>query len=349
MASVFAVQRDGTRIAELASASVVSVGWRLNATGETTFRVDPTDPSLAGFRLGGGVEIQVWDDRLEVPWWGLPVGSWDLLPTGLMTVDCRTLEAHLDTRRVVTDITYAGLDQLVVGQRLVEHAQAVPPQSGDADLGIAIANFAPSGRLRQGTYEASDRSEIGELLRNLTGVIDGFDWSIEVYPDGRREWTPWYPRRGSWRDVLEWDHEAPDGARGIVTWRGYLDGRTANEVHVTGDDNDGVRRIGVARDTAARARDGLRQIVESAGDGTKEYSTLVGQAEQLLGERKDPRCDLILVVTSTEACPASSIRPGDRFDARIRRGWIAFDGEWRVHDVRWHPRTDTARLELSRA
>jgi hypothetical protein len=135
--------------------------------------------------------------------------------THAVNVSCSDYRAMLDRRNLTKLTTFAQQDQSYIVRVLLADAQSVPPDfagqvnPANFDLALQPAVRAPDGtpvgntwRLRDRTY--TEGAAIGQLITDLSQVIDGFDWSVEPADPTRRmnelgytgQATVWYPQRG---------------------------------------------------------------------------------------------------------------------------------------------------------
>lgn len=99
------------------------------------------------------------------------------------------------SRYIVDTKAYAQQDQLFIARDLINYAQA---KSG-GNIGIVVNNET-SGVLRDRTYNSYDFTPVGQAVEQLSAVLNGFDFSIEVaYVNGvpTKTFVPSYPRRGN--------------------------------------------------------------------------------------------------------------------------------------------------------
>jgi len=99
------------------------------------------------------------------------------------------------SRYIVDTKAYAQQDQLFIARDLINYAQA---KSGGS-IGIVV-NAETSGVLRDRTYNSYDFTPVGQAIEQLSALLNGFDFSIEVaYVNGvpTKTFVPSYPRRGT--------------------------------------------------------------------------------------------------------------------------------------------------------
>lgn len=104
------------------------------------------------------------------------------------------IPSYLRRNRLVATATFAAIDQLTIARALVTALQAQP----GGDIGINVGT-GTSGVLRDRTYPAHERKNIGDALAQLAEVSNGFDWAVDVaWSAGApsKSLTLSYPRRG---------------------------------------------------------------------------------------------------------------------------------------------------------
>lgn len=173
----------------------------LNGAGNLTMVVPYTlgVPEL----LPARVRLVVY--RNDVPVWSGVLWKRKREPDGL-TLDAGEMLQYLDRILVRENLSFAQVDQSMIFAALVQYAQSKP----GAHTGIQIVGATETGVYRDRTYLASERSPVGDLLRNLTGIINGIDFiSSPILSGGVTvdRFLLGYPRLGrTWPDsrvVLE--------------------------------------------------------------------------------------------------------------------------------------------------
>jgi hypothetical protein len=102
----------------------------------------------------------------------------------------------LTSRRfLLRERVYTQVDQADIVWDLIQEAQERPLPPNPANTLYLTRGNAPAGRPRDRTYEPG--ASIGELIRDLSEVIDGFEWKV----DPERRVQVGYPRLGQVRHL----------------------------------------------------------------------------------------------------------------------------------------------------
>lgn len=109
------------------------------------------------------------------------------------------LWSYFQHRYISGDRTYSQVDQFDIARDLLRQEFGQP--NGDILVQVDAVGTTPlSGRLRDRTYLASDAKLLSEAVEQLSQVIDGFDFDLQVgyNPDGTkfRKLVLAYPRLG---------------------------------------------------------------------------------------------------------------------------------------------------------
>lgn len=197
-------------------------------------------------------------------------------------------------------------------------------QAGGA-LNIVKGDKYTTGVIRDRTYVLGD--SIGELIQQLSEVIDGFDWDIVPVDSTTMALNIFYPQRGSNKGVvLEYG--------GLIrAYRREVDpGNYANSIRVTGDSSvlsaTGVTRV--VSDVATRP--------EGRWDGV--FGTDI-QTSTALNERADWQildAQVVPVSYSLTFKPNAWKGPdhvwlGDTVEVVINSGRLSVDTSYRVYEM----------------
>lgn len=94
-----------------------------------------------------------------------------------------SLESWLEKRIIDTDLTFTGVDQFDIARALIDNAQlGWTPYETASHLGIEY-NLDDSGILRDRSYYLTDAASVGQRLRELANVDNGFEFMINTYED----------------------------------------------------------------------------------------------------------------------------------------------------------------------
>jgi hypothetical protein len=292
----------GVPVAEL-PLSGLSYGSKLNDAGECT-AVLPLPPldSAGGRELAAVFNDAVTEVRrqLVIERDGVPVWAGIIWASPYTDeVPGRQVRAaewwsYFRRRVVLTFRNYEQVDQLTIARQLLGDALAVSAAVGQ-DMGFSF-DANTSGVLRDRTYPALDRLNVGEVVEQLSAVINGFDFAVDVRwgADGlidKRVRTH-YPRRGRpWSETgLTFEL-----GRNVTDFSWPSDGtRYANVVHVLGA-GESPRALRSARfafgEVFAASAGGIgAPIVEEVISRTdvSRLSTLGSIAEAALAARARP-------------------------------------------------------------
>lgn len=159
-------------------------------------------------------------------WWGGRLGDPAITLNrdgATISVTGTTFEGYLDDRTQATDITYTGIDQLLIARSIWNTALAA-----EGNLGITVPTVT-SGVLRDLAVAKTDTRTLGSMISEIADRDGGFEWLINCYLDGdtrRRDLVLGYPaiNRGSSRpfefpgDILEFGREASTARTGTRFW-----------------------------------------------------------------------------------------------------------------------------------
>jgi hypothetical protein len=174
---------------------------------------------------------------------------------GTLTLGIAEMQKYLDFRMIRSDLVFTGLSQTFLGRDLVMYARGENINGGSVDPSPSlpiplIAGLGASAFTRDRTYLGEDRQVIGELIRQLCGVINGPVYQMFHYRTGPLPGLTdkWYSEMGFFDTVAQ-----PSPAK-FITWDHLTDftlnldaNGLANQVDAFGDPNeDGTPRIATA-------------------------------------------------------------------------------------------------------
>lgn len=342
--------RDGNQLGKpLHGAKIGPIPRVLNGPGQTTLTVTP---DVAGQLAIVDAEIQVWSVGegatsplfVGVPWTASR-------GKGASTVDVALfgIESYLSRRLISDTLEYEDEDQLDLGWALVAWTQTQP----GGDLNIDAAAYAASGVTRSRRYPLDSLISVEEALAELTELSDGFDWSIEYDGADRREWTPYYPRRGV-EYGSEWALEDARGRRNVVAFGYAVDGTQMTRRHWELAEGDGPRRLrGHYIDPTTQAGNRLllesSRLIETHGKASETEAgiefVLDGRAQRQVEKRRLSSMTLDLTVTGPREL-VLNVRPGDTMPVDVSDGWQTADGTYRVLTVALNAAAETVDLTM---
>ncbi|WP_433382824.1 hypothetical protein [Streptosporangium sp. CA-115845] len=167
-------------------------------------------------------DIDIWGSYLI--WYAEPVMD----DQGNITLQLQgsSLESYPYRRKIRSDLTYSGVDQVDIARALLTHMATRP----EGDMGLALMGGL-SGTPHDRSYKASESATYGERLEQLANVLGGFEYMIRTYIDPHtgqrvREWV-WATRLGSpgvTRDITQpgkiksWSYPT-DATQAATAWQ----------------------------------------------------------------------------------------------------------------------------------
>lgn len=204
---------------ELISGQVVVDLPLVDFSGEVSLAGGPMSAKLPLLDLSAGERTAMLDSTIPGRYTVLAVrdgivrGEWIIWQRSrandLTTVNLSGTEVKsFLERRVSPTRTYSQIDQLDIAQDLVVTGFGPSPQ-GNGAVAISVGTYTASGQKRDREYRLCDGS-IGQRLKELGEVINGFDTWIESTWTGGAQQTPTvtrtvrfgYPRAGSDQDQV---------------------------------------------------------------------------------------------------------------------------------------------------
>lgn len=184
----------------------VSCNWTLDSGGDLTATMPLSLSDNVTLKLTGQTPkqelsleehgIALYLERNGVILWGGMLNTIEAsISDETLTVGALGWHNYLRRRYLTTNRVYAATDQLEIVRLLIEYTKA-------ASLGVDIdttALLVGSGVLRDRTYYGYELSNIGELIEQLAGVDDGFDFRYESQWSGGdivNKFIPIYPALG---------------------------------------------------------------------------------------------------------------------------------------------------------
>lgn len=348
--------RASTPVASLTQAVLEEVKWTLNDIGQLSFTMLQDDAQIIVPKLVEH-EVRCTIEGVANPWQG-PIWQDEEGPKRVR-FDANRVESYL-TRRYIDyssllyDDIAEGYDQLQIGWGLMQYAQGESfAQTGNTvfpnkSFNVTSASFAMSGRKRLRRYMRDDHANILDMmqefggLRNFTtGEIDGFDWEIITYADGRREWTPYFPMKGSLKSqyALEWGRNISEftvnaDAKGLTT-KTYCTGQSTGDVRLEANYEDVASSVLYTQ---------MVEIIDSSDQSDPD--ALEDRARTYTEEYKRPLITPELKAVSVPVELLGKIETGDRVPVKVSHGRTQIDDIYRVGEITWKPRPNTLELML---
>lgn len=182
------------------------------------------------------------DPAHGIPLWGGLLTEDPLSEADVVELPLVTAEGYLD-RRYVGNRTYTGVGQNLIVKDLVESFAAAGPNGG-LPIRVQIVNGG-DGKPRDREYKDQDDKTLYSVLQDLSGVIDGPEWSMGGEWQGERITPVLYvgdrigtPKRADLAPPAVFD--MPGCVTSFHRYRSYANGKGANVVMATssgqGDD-----------------------------------------------------------------------------------------------------------------
>jgi len=157
---------------------------------QTSFSVDNIiDPIKARLRDLRRFPTELWLYREDELIFQGPL-SGGQIQGNTLNVYCHGFLYYLKYMYVTSDLTFTQLEQFDIVSRLISHWQ----NQDWGNFGIVTSGNGKSGRNRKREYVAAENPNIHHLIDNLTGNVDGFDYSAD-HKNRRIQLD--YPNRGS--------------------------------------------------------------------------------------------------------------------------------------------------------
>ncbi|MFB7452848.1 hypothetical protein [Streptomyces sp. NPDC056194] len=314
----------------------------IGKTGAASFTIPVTDSTMARRAREAVIPARtaVWIERDGEVWWGGIVWTREITPpsrgrAGGLAVQAATFDSYLAHRLLTAGWTGTGVDQLDIARQIVDWTQSIK----GGDIGIEIDWAQTSGVLRDRAYSRYDLYVVRDVLNQLAGVENGFEWRIRTYRDasGRRvkSLQLGYPIIRSSRTELVLSSPGP-----VIDYRMPEDG-TSRATHWYS------RGASINQNQAAASYPLMSAPVYVAGavepggwprlDGTSDYTSVEQQATL----DAHARADLARAWTTTQV-PTVSVRLDG---SGISPGLLGSTIRLRIRDE-WHPEGLDARYRL---
>lgn len=304
----------GTPVEEIPVKNLI-YGYSLNAAGSVSWSMNSRHPKCTRAILEPGQsELYLYRDGSLV-WGGLlwlasAEDNGDLIRFG-----GNGWLSKLDHRYISTTKDYVNVEQVDIAWDLIEYTQA----KSYGDIGIQRYSTTGTGILRERHYPAWERKNIGEALKELASVIDGFDF--EITPD--KLWKTYYPRKMS-GDAYKFHTQ-----KNIRGWGNVISAEhVASEITALGEGDGETMLISVASDTPALVSFGRLEETEEFRD-VNVQATLDAHAQEELRLAKVQQVQPQVQVW-TDDPPFGAYAVGDLAHLRVDHGYTQIDADFRI-------------------
>lgn len=317
-----------------------SVTDTLNRPGSLTASIsltdqDATEDILAPYRTAIYMER---DGAIE--WGGILMPPSLSLGSQVLSINAIGWLGYWDRRIIRTDYQPDGIDQFLIFQQLVDDAQDEVINGDGYDLGITVTWDSLSGVTRSRTqdYRTFQAKNLGEMLRNLAALEDGFDFSMAYSVNTTTDRIDksielHYPRKG--RDTGFMFTFDRNGAGGNVIARGFADQvQFAWVGDGWGSGADETRLKSTYIDSTLR---NVYPPFDAAPSWTSvtEQSTLDDNTTQWFRSRNRPRLTPVLRVDPDRYPKWSDWQIGDTVEVNIDDGYGSTDGAQQNRITGW--------------
>jgi hypothetical protein len=311
--------RTGTLLEEL-PLSGVKFGKRLNDAGALTGSFSFTAQTAALRRpMTAPARTALYAFRDGEAVWGGVIWSRSIdHEARSCSLTCADFWSYFDQRRLLSALTFAGVDQNTIAAALVNAAQAVP----GGDIGIEVPT-ALSGTLLDRSYQTWSYSTFGQLLGDLAALEDGPDIRFDVAGDKdhvQRRLLLGTPRLGRTLDqsglVLDY------GSEGAVleSLSEIEDGSGTETTHIAlGPGTEASQFVGVAtRDDLITGGWPLLEGLSSRSDDSIGQNTVDSYAAADLAAAAGLK---VTLSATTRTLPPGAFEPGDEARLDIDAAW----------------------------
>ncbi len=333
---VFRTLLDGSGRKELPTVTVDEVEWGLNVPGGAKISVDPLSPDALLMPINE-CELQIWfDDNIRHY----------VVPRGMggsperVGFECEGVLSWLHYAFLTAPINEFNEEQFNLAANLIERAQA----GANSDRNIDVGLYVGSGIFRARPTVADDYPNIYDLLQEFPKLYEGFDFDIRLFNDGRKEFMPYYPNKGSRKPqyALEFDQRGRKWVEGIEGFK--KDGMNqATDVYNTGgtvtvDEPDPtpdtqLKIVGHYEDMTADGSPRYGRMTKVISDGQIiDVGWLNDRAHEEEILRGQPVTSGTIVVSEELL---GLIDTGDVLPCRIDYGVIQMMGDFRIMNMKW--------------
>lgn len=245
------------------------------------------------------------DDKPQ--WGGILWGRQYSVVDRKLQIDAESFESYLDRVFQHGTKTWKQAEQLDIARWLVT-------SMGIQDTLMLEVGSGASGRVRDRSMYAFEYKTVGEELKQLSALIDGFDYGIDVYEDKntheiRRKLNFYYPARGRTPAKSDLVFEYPGSITSIDVELDAAEG--ANVVYTLGAGTGAAMVVGSALDDAQIEAGWPRLEISRSFTSVKELDTLNAHAKNVLTLKKTPVEVFSVNVRADSDPPLGSYTVGD--------------------------------------
>jgi hypothetical protein len=273
-------------------------------------------------------QVSLWVERDGVIVWGGILWTSDAdIDAGTITYAGEGWHSYFRRRTLRARKVYLAQDQTTqIAKNLIDYAQSFLGGS----IGVDTSGVAATGVLRDRTYEAFERKNIGEAVDQLATVENGFDFRYDsIYDNGNlsvRFLTSYPPTGRHTEIVLEVGKQL--AALGIKTDATSL----ATNVDAIGAGEGDIKLLATVSDPGLLGIYPMLDDVVSFTD-VSEQATLTGHARKRLAQGASP-----VVIPNVEWDPSlepviGSFLAGDIVTVRGGMGIAQLDGPFRITTI----------------
>lgn len=325
-AEVYASDDTGNRGKSIRKAFVEKVSWVLNGTHTADISIHPLAPDATLILLDEMELTVVFNKDFNKPFQGIPKtvrGDFDKITFNIESPISYMKDAFI----IDADIPFTNAEQMNIATQLVTYGQADTYQ----DRNITFGAYAGSGVLRTRTYLAEEYKNVYEALLEFPDLEDGFDWDVMIQPDGARQFTPFYPRKGSHKKQYKvWKDRAGASPhfKGLKGWSEDGQNQYTDQI-ITGpvDEITQLKLRGRWEAAAPEMTRFGRKMNVTSDNGSVDQTWLDDRASALGIFQVEPK---VLPDILVDDSLFGLIDVGDSIPVRIDYGRIQVNGDYRI-------------------
>ncbi len=291
--------------------------------------------------------ILVTDEDQNIIWHGIPNDRERSAP-GLVDYPCATIEAYF-LRRYVPTLNFRGVEQTEIARRLAAVC-------GDS-VGIPLDyDCQPSGVIRDRLYSLDEEARVYNRLQELSAVIDGFNWTVDVQwansdkSEVRYVFRTGYPHLGRRTFTPNHVFELPGNIASFPTVEDrWGDGDAATHVRAVGDGQGEVKPLSSAVVDSAREDAGWPRLEERRSfSGVVIRTTLESHARKLAKQMFGGQELITLTARHDGNTRLADIALGDTAAVRIETTTVNLYQLWVITEWSLSANTSTYTPTLQR-